>query len=75
MATGLSLENLAYAIQADKQRAFTQECFVHQIELAQSHARHTIGGVAWWEQIRCMASRQLMITLVVHPLRLTVQWI
>lgn len=72
---GLSLEHLAQVLHADRQRAFTQERFVRQVELAQSHTHQTASGVAWWQEISGITSRQLIVRLAVRPLRLTVQWV
>ena len=75
MVIGLSLENLAQVMHTDKMRAFTQERFVRQIELAQGHAYVVDKEMTWWAKIRGMTARPIVITLAVRPLRLTVQWV
>lgn len=74
MSTGLSLETLAQVVHADKQRAFAQECIARQVKLAPSHDPQETSDMTWWAEIRRMNARQLVVTLAVHPLRLTVQW-
>lgn len=74
MLTGLSLENLAQVMHADKERTFAQERFVRQIEVTQGHAYAGISDVAWWAKIKRMTARPVVITLAIRPLRLTVQW-
>ena len=74
MLTGLSLENLTQVVHADKERAFAQERFVHQIERAQGHAQETVNPVAWWSKIWGMTARPIVLTLAVRPLRLKLQW-
>lgn len=75
MTTGLSLENLAKILHADKQQAFAEECFARQVELAQSHTSGTARGFSWGASIKRMGSRHLVVTLAIHPLQLTMQWI
>lgn len=74
MLTGLSLENLAQVLHADKERTFAQERFVRQIQLIQGHAYVGDREMTWWANIRRMSARPIVITLAVRPLRLTVQW-
>ncbi|MFN8491625.1 MAG: hypothetical protein U0350_28765 [Caldilineaceae bacterium] len=75
MTTGLSLEHLAQVLHADRQHAFTQERLVRQVELAQAQTHQAAHDAAWWDKIKRLTARQFVVTLVVHPLRLTVQCI
>lgn len=76
MVTGLSLENLAKVIHADKQRMYAEERFVRQVEIAQ---RQTLGEsvsrFSWRERIKWIATHHLVVRLAAHPLRLTIRWI
>lgn len=74
MSTGLHLEILTQVVQTDKERTFTQERFIRQIELTQNHAYVVDSDMTWWSKIRRMTARSIVITLAMRPLRLTVQW-
>lgn len=75
MSTGLSLENLAQIIHTDKQRLYAEERLARHVEMAQNHTPQAVSRSWGWVPLRQMAARRLVVTLAVHPLGLTVQWV
>jgi hypothetical protein len=75
MTTGLSLENLAKILHTDKQRAFAEECFARQVEMAQNPAPAASSSLLWGKRSKRLSVGHIVVKLAVHPLRLTVQWV
>lgn len=75
MTTGLSLENLARVIHADKQRLYAEERFVCQIELAQRQpAVESASRSDWREGSKWVATHQRVVRLAARSLRLNIHW-